>query len=161
MHFQLTRDEFRDFIIALGFSEDNENLLSKLYIAKQSEISEVLSTIGVKLPIYESMEWRFETQVWYIPTEISNICNVSFDFVVFILIKFFFLFFQIASRASLNQITPLIILDFNLRNNVSDSIEHVTLQTDPNNLLFITEQLEQALQDGRNQHLRKIARTVK
>ncbi|XP_046733709.1 COMM domain-containing protein 2 [Diprion similis] len=126
---KLSTSDFRDSVIALGFSEDHDALLTKLYTTKQSEISEILSTLGVKLQEYQSMEWRFET--------------------------------QISSRSLLSQVTPLVILDFSLRSNVHREIEHFIVQTDPNNLLHITEELEQALQDGRSQHLRKIARSIK
>ncbi|XP_015510999.1 COMM domain-containing protein 2-like [Neodiprion pinetum] len=126
---KLSTSDFRDSIIALGFSEDHEVLLTKLYTTKQSEISEILPTLGVKLQEYQSMEWRFET--------------------------------QISSRSLLSQVTPLVVLDFSLRNNVQQKIEHVIVQTDANNLLHITEELEQALQDGRSQHLRKIARSIR
>ncbi|XP_012261833.2 COMM domain-containing protein 2 [Athalia rosae] len=126
---KLSISDFRDSVIALGFSGENETLLTKLYATNQSEIAKVLPNIGVKLTAYKSMDWRFET--------------------------------QIASRSLLNQATPLITLDFHLQNNDSDKVDHVYLQTDPNNLLHITKELEQALQDGRSQHLRKMEKNMK
>lgn len=50
-------------MIALGFSEDQEAILSKLYNVKRDEILSILANIGFKLPEYHDMEWRFEVQV--------------------------------------------------------------------------------------------------
>lgn len=59
---KLSNEDFRDSLIALGFSEDNEVILSKLYNVKKKEISVVLSSIGFKIPEYHDVEWRFEVQ---------------------------------------------------------------------------------------------------
>lgn len=50
-------------MIALGFTEEKEAILSKLYSVKKDEISNALEKIGFKLPEYYDMEWRFEVQV--------------------------------------------------------------------------------------------------
>lgn len=50
-------------MIALGFTEEKEAILSKLYSIKKDEISNALEEIGFKLPGYHDMEWRFEVQV--------------------------------------------------------------------------------------------------
>ncbi|KAK2579979.1 hypothetical protein KPH14_012239 [Odynerus spinipes] len=60
--YKLSNEDFRDSIIALGFSQDNEVILSKLYNAKKKEISSILSAIGFKIPEYHDIEWRFEVQ---------------------------------------------------------------------------------------------------
>ena len=52
-------------------------------------------------------------------------------------------------------------LDFSLQNNSnSDEIEHVLLQTDPNNLLHLAQELETAVREGRSRHITNIARIV-
>lgn len=60
---QLCAEDFRDSVIALGFAEDQETILSKLYNVKKDEILDSLTNIGFKLPEYHDMEWRFEVQV--------------------------------------------------------------------------------------------------
>jgi len=50
-------------VIALGFTEEKEVILSKFYNVKGDEISDALEEIGFKLPKYHDMEWRFEVQV--------------------------------------------------------------------------------------------------
>ncbi|XP_034177219.2 COMM domain-containing protein 2-like [Osmia lignaria lignaria] len=128
--YKLSSEDFRDSIISLGFSEEQEIILSKLYNVKKDEILDTLTNIGFKLPEYHDMEWRFEV--------------------------------QIASRSLLKQIAPLITLDFSIKNPDKDeSIDHVLLQTDPVNLLHITQELEEALQEGRSQHIRRLSRVVK
>lgn len=65
MFLQLSSEDFRDSIISLGFSEEQEVILSKLYNVKKDEILDTLTNIGFKLPEYHDMEWRFEVQVLY------------------------------------------------------------------------------------------------
>lgn len=128
--YKLSPEDFRDSVLALGFSKEKETLLSKLYSVERCRLSEVLSVVGFKLPEYHNLEWRFEVQV--------------------------------ASKSLLRQVTPLITLDFTLKNTEnSKSTEHFLLQTDSTNLCHLTQQLESALQEGRSQHLRKIARSIK
>lgn len=128
--YKLSAEDFRDSVIALGFTEEKEAILSKLYSIKKDEISNTLEEIGFKLSKYHDMEWRFEVQT--------------------------------ASRSLLKQVAPLITLDLSLKNpDTLDEIEHVLLQTDPTNLLHITQELEEALQESRNLHIRRISRAVK
>ena len=128
--YKLSAEDFRDSVVALGFAEDQETILSKLYNVKKDEILESLTDIGFKLPEYHDMEWRFEV--------------------------------QIASRSLLKQVAPLITLDLSIKDsNKNEDIEHVLLQTDPVNLLHITQELEEALQEGRSQHIRRLSRVIK
>ncbi|XP_018351857.1 PREDICTED: COMM domain-containing protein 2 [Trachymyrmex septentrionalis] len=128
--YKLSTEDFRDSIVALGFTEDKEAILSKLYSIKKDEVSDALEEIGFKLSRYHDMEWRFEVQT--------------------------------ASRSLLKQVAPLISLDLSLKNpDNPEEIEHVLLQTDPTNLLHITQELEEALQESRSQHIRRISRAVK
>ncbi|EFN77282.1 COMM domain-containing protein 2 [Harpegnathos saltator] len=127
---KLNAEDFRDSVIALGFTEEKEAILSKLYDVKKDEVTDTLEEIGFQLPKYHDMEWRFEVQT--------------------------------ASRCLLKQVAPLVTLDLSLKNpNNSDEIEHVLLQTDPTNLLHITQQLEEALQESRSQHIRRISKAIK
>lgn len=64
---QLSTEDFRDSVVALGFTEDKETILSKLYSVKKDEVSDALEEIGFKLPKYHDMEWRFEVQVMKAP----------------------------------------------------------------------------------------------
>lgn len=62
---QLEKDDFQEAILGLGFSEEQESLLSKLCAVKKQELTEALSNFGLKLPQYHDMNWRFEVQVPY------------------------------------------------------------------------------------------------
>lgn len=127
---KLSAENFRDSVVALGFTEDKEAILSKLYSIKRDEVSDALEEIGFKLPRYHDMEWRFEVQT--------------------------------ASRSLLKQVAPLVTLDLSLKNpDNPEEVEHVLLQTDPTNLLHITQELEEALQESRSQHIRRISKAVK
>jgi hypothetical protein len=71
---------------------------------------------------------------------------------------------QVASRALLHQVTPLITLDLVLKTLKNDGssydMEHLLLQTDVTNLLHITQELEKALTESRSRHSRKIQRAL-
>lgn len=43
-------------------------------------------------------------------------------------------------------------------NDEMDNLEHIKLQTDPNNLLHLAEELESALNESRTRHARRIQR---
>ncbi|EZA56725.1 hypothetical protein DMN91_000071 [Ooceraea biroi] len=127
---KLNAENFRDSVVALGFTEEKEAILSKLYSVKKDEVSDALEEIGFKSTSYHDMEWRFEVQT--------------------------------ASRSLLKQVAPLITLDLSLKNpDNADAVEHVLLQTDPTNLLHLTQQLEEALQESHSQHTRRISKAIK
>lgn len=68
-----------------------------------------------------------------------------------------------ASRSLLHQVTPLITMDLQLKQDEEDGQgkhEHILLQTDPTNLVHITEELEKALNESRSRHSRKIQRAL-
>ncbi|PSN33894.1 hypothetical protein C0J52_09561 [Blattella germanica] len=76
----------------------------------------------------------------------------------------------LASRALQHQVTPLVTMNLKLEtksaltsNEEGDntSIKNIVLQTDPTNLLHITQVLEEALQESRSQHSRRIQRSFK
>lgn len=70
--------------------------------------------------------------------------------------------FKVASRLVPSQIIPTMTLDFELKNTDStDKIEHVTLQTDAPNLLHLCQVIENAIKEGKSQHVRKIKKNLK
>ncbi|XP_066589260.1 COMM domain-containing protein 2 isoform X2 [Prorops nasuta] len=127
--YKLNKKDFQDSVIALGFTEEKELLLSKLYSNKKEDILNLLPHVGFKVLEYYNMEWRFEV--------------------------------QIASRCLLKQTGALITLDLAFKNENVDDTEHILVQTDTNNLLNIIQLLEEALQEGRSQHVHRISRIIK
>lgn len=67
---------------------------------------------------------------------------------------------QLASRALRRQVQPSVLLRLHTSaSGQGDSCQ--LLQTDPGNLLHLTEVLEDALQEARSQHSRRIMRNIK
>lgn len=66
---------------------------------------------------------------------------------------------QLASRMMTYQTTPQVLLKLHLNNGASDDV-HV-LQTDPVNLRHMTQVLEEALNEIKTAHCRRIARNIK
>lgn len=133
--------------------------MSKLYSVKRDEVSDALEEIGFKLPRYHDMEWRFEVQV----AESSHLTLLlrmllsSYSLLFQFIIELCYSVSQTASRSLLKQVAPLVTLDLSLKNpDNPHEIEHVLLQTDPTNLLHMTQELEEALQESRSQHIRRI-----
>ncbi|XP_051157727.1 COMM domain-containing protein 2 [Leptopilina boulardi] len=61
--YKLNVNDFQDSVIAVGFTEEQEALLSKLYALKKADIAKALAVINFKSPQYQDMEWRFEAQI--------------------------------------------------------------------------------------------------
>lgn len=62
-YFQLSEADFRDSVLTIGFSQEQQNILSKFYESKQKEITDILSKLALKEPHYHDLDWRFEIQV--------------------------------------------------------------------------------------------------
>nr|CAD7396814.1 unnamed protein product [Timema cristinae] len=121
---KLDEQDFQDSVLALGFSEQQQQTLSTFYHSKKEEIQSALLRPTLDIPHYQDLDWRVDI--------------------------------QLASRALHNQVTPLVSMKLSL-----DNGQCVPLQTDPNNLLHMTQVLEQALQEAKGQHTRRIQRTFK
>lgn len=124
--------DFRDSMLTLGFSKDHVEILSAFFTSKKEEILHTLNNDSLEMPHYKNMEWRFEA--------------------------------QLASRSLKQQITPLITMKLaleNRRGNLSVSQENIVLQTDPTNLIHLTQVMEEALAEARSQHTRKLQRQFK
>ncbi|KAJ8920910.1 hypothetical protein NQ315_015703 [Exocentrus adspersus] len=89
-----------------------------------------INHICINEPHYEDLKWRFEVQV--------------------------------SSRSLLQQVTPLIAMELVLKTQSDNGTEKesILLQTDPNNLLHIANELEHALSESRSRHSRKIQRAL-
>lgn len=64
--------------------------------------------------------------------------------------------FQLASRTLRHQITPVILLKFQIRN--GNEMETKLLQTDPVNLVHLTKSLEEALNEMKTSQYRRVVR---
>ncbi|XP_067014614.2 COMM domain-containing protein 2 [Anabrus simplex] len=129
---KLSDMDFRDSMLTLGFAEGHQGILSAFYEAKRDEIRQMLSQFTLELPHYKNLEWRFEVQV--------------------------------ASRALHHQVTPLITMKLSLETKGPDLIsttQNLCLQTDPTNLVHMTQVLEEALAEAKSQHTRRIQRSIK
>jgi hypothetical protein len=67
-------------------------------------------------------------------------------------------FFQLGSRSLHHQITPLVLLK--LATKSGDGMDTVLLQTDPVNLLHLTNTLDEALKEMKTAHCRRIVRNI-
>ncbi|KAK9721673.1 Helix-loop-helix DNA-binding domain [Popillia japonica] len=131
--YKLSEADFRDSVLTTGFSQEQQAVLSKFYDSKKNEISEILKKISIKEPHYHNLNWRFEVQV--------------------------------SSRSLLHQVNPLIAMELILTTadptkEEGHDKEHIFLQTDPNNLLHLAEELERALIESRSRHSRKVQRAL-
>lgn len=128
---KLSEADFRDSVLTLGFSNEQESVLSQFYKSKRDDIHKLKRT-GLNELHYHDLQWRFEV--------------------------------QLASRSLLHQVTPLLTMDLTLKTHNQESLvpelTHKLLQTDPTNLIHLTNELEKALVESRSRHSRKIQRAL-
>nr|CAD7259576.1 unnamed protein product [Timema shepardi] len=156
---KLDEQDFQDSVLALGFSEQQQQTLSTFYHSKKEEIQSALLRPTLDIPHYQDLDWRVDIQGnvqvnW--PENASWMVNVQVTWQRSTTIKCPQAHQQLASRALHHQVTPLVSMKLSL-----DNGQCVPLQTDPNNLLHMTQVLEQALQEAKGQHTRRIQRTFK
>lgn len=135
--------EFQDLTISIGFAEDAVKVLTDAYTDNMLELKKFLKSMGVQIPQYHDLEWRFDILV--------------------------------GSRTLSHIAEPLITLQLSLDTNKSSHgtendadkeqlqsvCDKLLLQTDPNNLVHLTAVLEEALQEARAHHSRRIHRHLK
>ena len=63
MFFQLNKSDFHESISKLGFADELQTELYKLYSDNRQEMRQTLSTMSMGLPYYHNLEWRFEVKV--------------------------------------------------------------------------------------------------
>lgn len=59
----MSEADFRDSVLTLGFTQEQQAVLSKFYESKQAEIQQILAKLSVSEPHYNDLQWRFEVQV--------------------------------------------------------------------------------------------------
>lgn len=143
-----TTEDLHGLSTSLGFSEDAAKVIADTYTDNEAEVKEYLKASGVKVSQYKDLEWRFDVLV--------------------------------GSRSLRHVAEPLLTLQLTLDTPNSDSTrkegigegqdggvgegggcETLLLQTDPNNLLHMTSVLEDALQEARTHHSRRVQRYLK
>eukprot|EP00118_Oscarella_pearsei_P005360 m.24579 g.24579 ORF g.24579 m.24579 type:complete len:161 (+) comp28647_c0_seq1:242-724(+) len=55
--------DFKDSIIVLGFQEELNDELFRLYMEHRKEIRAILSEMSMDLPHYHNLEWRLDVQL--------------------------------------------------------------------------------------------------
>ncbi|XP_017778145.1 PREDICTED: COMM domain-containing protein 2 [Nicrophorus vespilloides] len=126
---KLNEADFRDSILTIGFSCDQQNVLYEFYRSKSEEISEILKKQLIKDPYtYYNLDWRFEIQVSSRSLLDQVIPLITMD---------------------------LVLKD----KEKADELKHVFLEADPRNVMHITEELEKALAESKYRHLSRVPRT--
>ncbi|XP_066960079.1 COMM domain-containing protein 2 isoform X1 [Macrobrachium rosenbergii] len=141
----VSQEEFKTLAVSLGFSTDAADVLTNAYLENDLQLKEYLKRMGVQVPLYQNLEWRFDILV--------------------------------GSRALHHIAEPLVTLQLSLDKASSEGncdtnsespmtksdnrVEKLLLQTDPNNLLHMTAVLEEALQESRTHHSRRVHRHLK
>ncbi|XP_065840717.1 COMM domain-containing protein 2-like [Oscarella lobularis] len=55
--------DFKDSVMVLGFSEDLNDEMLRLYLEHRKEIRAILSEMSMDLPHYHNLEWRLDVQL--------------------------------------------------------------------------------------------------
>lgn len=127
---KLSVHDFKDSVLALGFTNEQESVLTHFYESQHNELHSLIKP-NLDEPHYYDMQWRFEV--------------------------------QLGSRSLLEQVTPLVVMNLSLKTTdgkEKENIEHHLIQTDPTNLLHLTNELERALSESRSRHSRKVEKII-
>ncbi|KAF5290781.1 hypothetical protein FQA39_LY14624 [Lamprigera yunnana] len=128
---KLNDADFRDSLLTIGFAQEQQAILSKFYISKRKDITNILSKLSVQEPHYHDLNWRFEVQIASRSLLHQVTPLITMDFVL------------TESANFIEQEPPK---------------KHLLLQTDLSNLVHITEMLENALITSRSRYSRRIQR---
>ncbi|XP_018323434.1 COMM domain-containing protein 2 [Agrilus planipennis] len=126
--YNLNESDFRDSVLTIGFSSEQQVILNKFYQSKKKEIIEILEKLEVNDVHYNNLEWRFEVEVS------SRSLLHRADPIV---------------AMNLNLKRPHNTDGF-------PTVDSIFLQTDPTNLVHIAKELENCLQQSRSRHFRRI-----
>lgn len=124
----LNEVDFRDSVLTVGFTQEQQSILSRFYLSKRKDITEILEKLKVNEPHYQDLNWRFE-----------------------VLIASRSLLHQVTPLIAMD-----LVLKNQKEGEAEPSEEHILLQTDPSNLIHITSSLEKALIESRSRHFRRI-----
>jgi len=60
---QLSGTDLRDSLLAVGLSENQQDVISAFYEKTRDEIDEALNSLAPLLTHYYNLEWRFDVEV--------------------------------------------------------------------------------------------------
>ncbi|XP_068223005.1 COMM domain-containing protein 2 [Palaemon carinicauda] len=141
----VSKEEFKKLVASLGFSNDAADVLTNTYVENDLQLKEYLKRMGVQVPLYQNLEWRFDILVG------SRALHHIAEPLVTLQLTL--------EKASLTDVS-----DTNSEIQITNSnnkVERFLLQTDPNNLLHMTAVLEEALHESRTHHSRRVHRHLK
>lgn len=150
--FQVSEEEFIN-ATDTGFNAEQMSILWQFVSSKRNLVSNILKNYGIQEYRFRELDWRLEA--------------------------------RIASRSLLSQAIPIITIKLHLDTETTNenkqtiygieeklavpnepSVQHrgnrkeVIVQTDPNNLLYIIDVLEMALEESKTHRLRNLVKTL-
>lgn len=139
----ISSENFQQMISKYGFSSDASAIISKVFEDNREEFNQYLTKMGVQVPRYNDLEWRFDILVG--SRSLHHIAEPLMTL-----------------QLSLDNASSIGNENINDKSRkTTNGPEKLLLQTDPNNLVHMTKVLEEALQESHNHHFRRITRHMK
>lgn len=135
----ISSENFQQMVAKCGFSSEASEIILKVFEENREEFNQYLTKMGVQVPRYRDMEWRFDILVG--SRSLHHIAEPLMTL-----------------QLSLDNTNSL---GNENSSKTSNGPEKLLLQTDPNNLVHMTKVLEEALQESHNHHFRRITRHIK
>ncbi|XP_004928486.1 COMM domain-containing protein 2-like [Bombyx mandarina] len=159
----LSESDFRSSLALAGFSNDQQDVMSKLYNTKKKELYEALQLLQRNDPKYIDFAWRFEVQIASRNSNEGIKPVVTMDFVT-MRPKSFALHEKetIINRKqkATNYIVDATVQEAKAAIQCQNNVNHTLLQCDIPNLIHLTNKLDQALKESKSQHVRKVQRSL-
>ncbi|RVE44776.1 hypothetical protein evm_010575 [Chilo suppressalis] len=160
----LSEPDFKSSLAIAGFEATHQDVLIKLYTNKKTDLFNALYLLSQKAPVYQDFTWRFEVQIASQMCEEEIKPSIAMDFVL--MTSKNYTETKDASKSDLTHktISPkhinLLIEDAKAASQCQNIINHVLVQCDLPNLIHMTNKLEQALNESKSQHVRKVQRVL-
>ncbi|KAJ0181196.1 hypothetical protein K1T71_003281 [Dendrolimus kikuchii] len=163
----LSESDFKSSLALAGFTNEQQEVLVKLYNNKRVELADALFILQKREPSYQDLNWRFEVQIASRSNKEEIKPIVTMDFVT--------MSPKISNNSESAHNINYDITEARyhktkvINNNINNAtaacqcqnvINHVLLQCDIPNLINLRNKLEQALFESKTQHVRKVQRAL-
>ncbi|CAH4030804.1 COMM domain-containing protein 2-like [Pieris brassicae] len=156
----LSEQNFKSSLAIAGFSDDHQQVLVKFYSRKKGELSAALNLLQQKDPTYQDLAWRFEVQMASKSCPETIKPMVTMDYVLSVPKSYDHSNDKHTHRQSDDICISSSVEDAKAASHCQNVVKHVIMQCDLPTLVHLTNTLNEAVNESKSQHIRKIQRAL-